>query len=131
SDIRFALRWLRKSPAFTLVAVASLAIGIGFNAALFAIVDAVLFRPLPVADPGRLVDVFTSGTPSASTERYGTSSYADYLDLRAQNDVFDDLVGYSPMFGPLNLDGRSRLVLGEAVTGNYFKVFGVGAAAGR
>ena len=131
TDVRFALRWLRKSPAFALVAVASLAVGIGFNTALFAIVDAVLFRPLAVAEPARLVDVFTSGASSSAVERYSTSSYPDYLDLRAQNDVFEDLVGYTPMFGPLNLGDRSRLVLGEIVTGNYFKVLGVGAAAGR
>ena len=60
ADIRYALRWLRKSPGFTLLAVASLAIGIGFNTALFALVDALLFRPLPVAAPDRLVDVYTS-----------------------------------------------------------------------
>jgi macrolide transport system ATP-binding/permease protein len=131
TDVRFALRWLRKSPAFALVAVASLAIGIGFNTALFAMVDAVLFRPLPVADPDRLVDVFTSGANSTAVERYSTSSYPDYLDVRAQNEVFEDIVGYTPMFGPLNLGDRSRLVLGEIVTGNYFKVLGVGAAAGR
>ena len=59
SDVRYALRWLRRSPGFTLVAVASLAIGIGFNTALFTIVDALLFRPLPVERPDRLVDVFT------------------------------------------------------------------------
>jgi predicted permease len=131
TDVRFALRWLRKSPAFALVAVASLAVGIGFNTALFAIVDAILFRPLAVVDPGRLADVFTSGARSTAVERYGTSSYPDYVDLRAQNDVFEDLIGYTPMFGPLNLGDRSRLVLGEIVTGNYFKVLGVGAAAGR
>ena len=129
ADIRYAVRWLRKSPGFTLVAVASLAIGIGFNTALFAIVDAVLFKPLPVAAPDRLVDVFTSD--STGTVEFSTSSYPDYLDLSAQNDVFDGLVGYSPMFAALNLDGRSRLAMGEIVTGNYFQVFGVGAALGR
>jgi putative ABC transport system permease protein len=129
ADIRFAVRWLRKSPGFTLVAVASLAIGIGFNTAFFAIVDAVLFKPLPVAAPARLVDVFTSD--STGTLEYSTSSYLDYLDLNARNDVFEGLVGYSPMFAALNLDGRSRLAMGEIVTGNYFQVFGVPAALGR
>lgn len=129
ADIRYAARWLRKSPGFTLVAVASLAIGIGFNTALFAIVDAVLFKPLPVAAPERLVDVFTSD--STGKVEFSTSSYPDCQDLRAQNDVFDGLVGYSPMMAALNLEGRSRLAMGEIVTGNYFQVFGVGAALGR
>jgi predicted permease len=129
ADIRFAVRWLRKSPGFALVAIASLAIGIGFNTALFAIVDAVLFKPLPVSAPARLVDVFTSD--STGTVEFSTSSYPDYLDLNAQNDVFEAIVGYSPMFAALNLDGRSRLAMGEIVTGNYFQVFGVGAALGR
>ena len=131
TDLRHALRWLGKSPAFTLVAVASLAAGIGFNTALFAVADAVLFRPLPVVQPDRLVDVFTSGTGGASAEPFSTSSYPDYLDLRARNDVFEDVVGYSPMFGPLNLGDRSQLVLGEIVTGNYFRTLGVGASLGR
>ena len=68
SDVRFALRWLRRSPAFTLVAIASLAIGIGVNTALFTLVDAMLFRPLPVERPDRLVDVFTSGHSFESLE---------------------------------------------------------------
>jgi len=129
ADVRFALRWLRKSPGFTLVAVASLAIGIGFNTALFTIVDALLFKPLPVAAPDRLVDVFTSD--STGTVQFSTSSYLDYLDLQKQNDVFDGVVGYSPMFAAVNLDSRSRLAMGEIVTGNYFQVFGVRAAIGR
>jgi predicted permease len=129
ADVRFALRWLRKSPGFMLVAVASLAIGIGFNTALFAIVDAVLLRPLPVAAPEQLVDVFTSD--SSGTLEYSTSSYLDYLDLQKQNAVFEGVLGYSPMFAPLNLDSRSRLAMGEIVTGNYFQLLGVGAALGR
>ncbi|HEV3139354.1 MAG TPA: ABC transporter permease, partial [Vicinamibacterales bacterium] len=131
SDVRFALRWLRKSPGFTLVAVASLAVGIGFNTALFTVVDALLFKPLPVRDADRLVDVFTSGSADTGTFAASTSSYPDYLDIKAQNDVFEDICGYTAMFAPLNLADRSRLVLGEAVTGNYFQVLGVGAAAGR
>ena len=128
TDIRFSLRWLRKSPGFTLVAVASLAIGIGFNTALFTIADALLFKPLPVAAPNRLVDIFTSNSGFGP---FSTSSYPDYLDLRAQNEVFEDIAGYSPMFAALNLDNRSRLAMGEIVTGNYFRVLGVGAAIGR
>ena len=129
TDIRYAVRWLRNSPGFTLVAVASLAIGIGFNTALFAVVDALLFKPLPVAAEEQLVDVYTSDSTGSVT--YSTSSYPDYLDLNAQNEVFDGMVGYSPMLAPLNLDNRSRLVMGEIVTGNYFQVFGVSAAIGR
>ena len=129
ADIRFALRWLGKSPAFALVAIASLAVGIGFNTALFTIVDALLFKPLPVAAVDRLVDVFTSD--SSGSVEYSTSSYLDYRDLQARNDVFDGLVGYSPMMAAVNLDNRSRLAMGEIVTGNYFEMFGVHAAIGR
>jgi predicted permease len=130
SDVRYALRWLGRSPGFTAVAVASLAIGIGFNTALFTIVDALLFKPLPVSQPGRLVDVYTSASSARSSE-YGTSSYPDYLDLKARNDVFEDVVAYTPMFGALSTDGGSRLAMGEVVTGNYFQVLGVPAFMGR
>ncbi|MFI5179010.1 MAG: ABC transporter permease [Vicinamibacterales bacterium] len=129
SDIRFALRWLVKSPGFTLVAVASLAVGIGFNTALFTIVDALLFKPLPVSRPDELVDVFTSD--STGQAAFGTTSYPDFLDLASGSDVFQDLVGYSPMFGALGADTASRLAMGEIVTGNYFRALGVPAFMGR
>ena len=112
-----------------MVAVASLAIGIGVNTALFTIVDALLFKPLPVAAADRLVDLFTSD--SSGTVQFSTSSYPDYLDLQARNEVFDGIVGYSPMLAALNLDNRSRLAMGEIVTGNYFQILGVPAAVGR
>ncbi len=130
ADGRYALRWLARSPGFTFVAVISLAIGIGFNTALFTVVDALLFKPLPVRDPGSLVDIFTSSTASRSTE-FSTSSYPDYLDLKARTDVFEDVVGYSPMFGALSTGIGSRLAMGEISTGNYFRVLGVGAHIGR
>src|SRR5262249_36219582 len=107
------------------------AIGIGFNASLFAIVDALLFRPLAVVEPHQLVDVFTSGSIGTAAERFGTSSYLDYRDFAAQSDVFDGFVGYTPMFAPVKHAGRSRLILGETVCGNYFSVLGVGASIGR
>src|ERR1700750_2713673 len=93
SDVRYALRWLRRSPGFTVVAIASLAIGIGFTTTLFTLVDALVFRPLPVERVDRLADVFTSGGDS---ERYATSSYPDFLDFKAQNGVFTDMLAYSP-----------------------------------
>ncbi|HUH17211.1 MAG TPA: ABC transporter permease, partial [Methylomirabilota bacterium] len=127
-DLRYAARWLRRSPGFTAVAVLSLALGIGFNTALFSVLDAVLFRPLPVAAPDRLVDVFTSG---GDGDTYASTSYPDLLDFQAQKSVFDGMLGFSPMFAALNLPDRSRLVLGEVVTGNYFQVLGIQAAVGR
>ncbi len=127
NDVRFALRWLRRSPGFAAVAIASFAIGIGFNTALFTAVDAVLFRPLPVREPGRLADVFTS----SNHDTYATTSYPDLLDLKARNAVFEDMLGFSPMFAALNVGDHSRLVSGEIVTGNYFAMLGVDAAVGR
>jgi len=131
ADVRFAIRWLIRTPGFTAVAVASLAIGIGFNTALFAVVDALLLRPMPVVRPDRLVDIYTSSPGRGAADQYGTSSYLDYLDLNAHNQAFEEIAGYSPMFAALNLGDRSRLTLGEIVTGNYFRMLGVGAAAGR
>lgn len=127
-DVRLAVRWLRRAPGFTLLAAASLGLGIGFNTAIFSVIDALLLRPLPVDAPDELADVYTSARDG---DVYSTSSYPDYLDLRARNVVFSDMIGYSPMVGPLNLGDRSRLVLGEAVTDNYFQVLGVRTALGR
>jgi predicted permease len=129
SDSRYALRWLARSPAFTLVAVLSLAIGTGFNSALFSIVDALLFRPLPVERPDRLVDVYTSG--DGDGEAYATSSYADYVDFRDRNSVFAGVLAFSPSISAVRAGEQSRMALGEVVSGNYFQVLGVKAVVGR
>jgi macrolide transport system ATP-binding/permease protein len=123
-DVRYALRCLRRTPGFTAVAVITLALGIGFNSALFTIVDAALIRSLPVERPDRLVDL-------DSNSGGGTSSYADYLDFKARNDTLVDILAYSPMFAGLNVGERARFALGEVVTGNYFQLLGVRAAVGR
>lgn len=128
TDARYALRFLIRTPAFTAVAVASLAIGIGFNTTLFSVVDALLLRPLPVERPDRLVDVYTKG---ADGDTYSTSSYPDYLDYRSANGVFSDVLAFSPAIAALRTGDRNRLALGETVTGNYFQLLGVRPARGR
>ena len=128
-DIRYALRWMRRSPGFSAVAILSLGLGVGVNTAMFSLVDSLLFRPLPVTSPETLVDVFTTG---GDGDEYATNSYQDFLDLKAQNTVFTDMMGYSPMMAPLSLGGdRSRIALGQVVTANHFTMLGVQPFLGR
>ena len=127
-DIHYALRWMRRSPGFSVVAILSLGLGVGVNTAMFSLVDALLFRPLPVTSPETLVDVFTTG---GDGDEFATSSYQDFLDLKHQNTVFSDMVGYSPMMAPLSLGDRSRIALGQVVTSNHFAMLGVQPALGR
>jgi predicted permease len=128
NDVRYALRWMARSPGFSAVAVLSLGLGVGVNTAMFSLVDSLLFRPLPVASPDTLVDVFTTG---GDGDEYATSSYPDYQDLKARNTVFSDLMGYSPMLAPLSLGDRSRIALGQVVTSNHFSMLGVPPFLGR
>jgi predicted permease len=128
SDLRYAVRWLRRSPGFAAVAILSLGLGIGVNAAMFSLVDAILLRPLPVDHPETLVDVFTN---SPDGDEFATTSYPDFLDLKAQNTVFTDMLAYTPMFAPLNLGDRARLVMGHVVTSNHFDLLGVRPHLGR
>ena len=125
-DIRYAFRWLRRSPGFALVAVLSIGLGVGVNTAMFSLVDALLFKPLPVSAPSTLVDVFTT---SSDGDEYATSSFPDFMDLKAQNDVFADMTGYSPMLRAAGLGERSRLVVGQVVTSNHFTMLGRPAAS--
>ena len=127
-DLGYALRGARRNPGFTLAAVVSLAVPIGFNTTIFAIVDSLLFRPLPVVRPAELVDVYTSDPEG---DWYSTSSYQDYLDLRAENDVFTDMAAHVPMSAVVGVDDAASLVMGEAVTGNYFQLLGVQPVLGR
>ena len=126
-DFGYALRGARRNPGFAIAVIVSLAVPIGFNTALFTIVDSVLFRPLPLVRPAEIVDVYTSDPD----DRYTTSSYPDYLDLRADNDVFTDTAAHSPMLAVVRVDQDVDLVMGETVTGNYFRFLGVQPVLGR
>jgi predicted permease len=128
-DIRYALRGLRRSPGFALVAVLTLGLGIGANTAIFSVVNAVLLRPpAQVREPDRLVWLYTS---DYSGPRYGASSYADYLDFRAGATQLAGLAAFTPRSLDLGTGGAASRVLGEEVTGNYFAVLGVVPALGR
>ena len=127
-DLGYALRVARRSPGFTAAAVVSLAIPIGFNTAAFTTVDSLLFRPLPVSRPAELVDVYTS---DPGVERYSTTSYPDYLDLRAENEVFTGMAAHTSMVAAVRVDEDVDLVMGETVTGNYFRLLGVRPVLGR
>ena len=127
-DVGYALRGARRRPGFTLAAAVSLAIPIGFNTAVFTVVDSLLFGPLPVARPAQLVDVYTS---DPGVQRYSTTSYPDYLDLRAGNDVFTDMAAHSSMVAAVRVDGDVDRLIGEIVTGSYFGLLGVRPLLGR
>ena len=91
-DMSYAVRVLRKNPAFTATAVLTLALGIGANSAIFSVVNAVLLRPLPFADPGRLVLIFST---AKNGNRYDVSTYPDYADWRNQNRSFSDMAAFT------------------------------------
>jgi macrolide transport system ATP-binding/permease protein len=126
-DLRYGLRRLAMSPGFTLIAVLSLALGIGANTAIFSLFNTAALRPLPVAEPGRLVSL----TSAADSRVFPTFSYPNYKDLRDRAEVFDGLIAYR--FAPLSVsrDGAAERLWGYLVSGNYFEVLGVRPAHGR
>ncbi|HKE86042.1 MAG TPA: ABC transporter permease, partial [Vicinamibacterales bacterium] len=129
-DLRHSVRTLLKSRGFSLIAVLSLAIGIGGTAAVFSVADTLLLRPLAgITDPDRLVDV--GGT--RNRQPLDTMSYPNFADLRDRNTVFQGISAYRPVaeaFG-FAVDGTSQQVYGRVVSGNYFDVVGVTMALGR
>jgi predicted permease len=127
-DIRYALRGLRRAPGFTIVAMLTLALGIGVNSAIFSIVNAVLFRPLPVERPDELVNIYGHTATSSAHE---THSYPNYVEYRQQTTTLSSLIAYSNFFAHASIEGSSDLVVGELVTDNYFSTLGVRPAVGR
>jgi predicted permease len=128
-DIRYALRTLRRSPGFSIVAVLALALGIGANSAIFSLVDAVLLRGVPYANANRLVALI-GNVQRTVVERRG-NSFPDHADWRAQASSFDDMAAYSPMTLTLNAGGDPQPITAEAVSAPYFALLSVAAARGR
>ncbi len=130
-DISLAVRQLRKSPGFTLAAVLSLALGIGANTAIFTLLDQVLLRPLAVPHPEELVRLQWNGQNNAININGDSLSYPAYLDFRDRSQVFNGVICRFSVQLSVAFPGRTELLDGELVSGNYFDVLGVGPALGR
>ena len=129
-DLRFGLRMLLKKPGFTLIAVFTIALGIGANTSIFSVVNAVLLRPLPFDDPERLVMVWNKGAEAAGGDRTPLA-VADLLDWRAQSRSFVEIGAFqNVMFNYTGGESPER-VQGAGVTANFFSMLGAQAALGR
>jgi predicted permease len=124
-DLRYAARQLRRSPGFALTAILTLAVGIGANVVVFGVLNAVLFRPLPVADPGRLYEVIQRNQGDDN------QSYPDYVDYRARNSAFADMATYRIGMVGVSARGPAKKSWEYEVSGNYFDMLGVQPALGR
>jgi predicted permease len=131
TDIRFAVRSFAKAPVFTLVAVTSLALGIGANTAIFTLMDQVLLRVLPVENPDQLAMMFARGPHYGSNWGSNSMSHPMYLDFRNQNQVFSGLIARFATASSFSHNGQTERVGSELVSGNYFNVLGVKPAVGR
>lgn len=135
-DLRFGLRMLRKSPAFTVVAVLTLALGIGANSGIFSVMRQVLLQRLPVPHPEQLVLLYAPGERSghvSSDEGDGSESfsYPMYVDLRDHNSVFAGLAAKADFPVSVAIRGQTERAGAELVSGNYFEALGVHPAIGR
>jgi predicted permease len=128
-DLRYGMRRLLKQPGFTLIAVSTLALGIGANTAIFSVADKLLLRPLPVKDPAQLALV--SGETVNPKFLNNLFSYPDYVDYRAQNEVFTGLLAFAQLNVRYGEGEQPEKLSLETVSGNYFEVLGVPAAQGR
>ena len=137
-NIRYALRQFRSSPVFTAAAVLTLALGIGGTTAIFTLIDAVMLRSLPVADPGRLYrvgegdDCCVEGGPQ---DRWGLFSFSLFERLKAESPEFEEVTAFQAGHWQMSVrrdrEATARPLRSEYATGNYFSVLGVGAFGGR
>ncbi|HKP05104.1 MAG TPA: ABC transporter permease [Chthoniobacterales bacterium] len=127
-DLRYGARQLLKRPGFTLLAIISMALGIGANTAIFSLVDTVAFRPLPVRNASELQELY--GTLHNGAD-YTLQSYLNYKDYRDRNQVFSGLIAYRIIVASLSHNGNNERVWGTVVSGNYFDVLGVPLLLGR
>jgi putative ABC transport system permease protein len=127
-DIRYGARSLMKRPGFTVIALIALALGIGANTAIFSLVNAVLLRPLPFAEPDRLV--WAWGNVRTGSNRASVSP-PDFLDYRQQNTAFEEFAAFMPVALNLTGSGEPERLTAAGVTGNYFQALGVQPVLGR
>src|SRR5262249_32504567 len=127
-DLRFGLRMLLKNPGFTLVAVITLAMGIGANTAIFSFVNSLFLRPLPVPNPDRVARLYAEDTQG---RKFDVFSYPNYADLRDRSQTLQALAAHSHVAASVGLGGGAENTEGGVVTGNYFQGLRGNAAMGR
>jgi predicted permease len=130
-DLRFALRGIRRSPLFATVAILSLALGIGANTAIFTLLDQLMLRELPVKDPEQLVMLYQRGAHNGSNMGPRMHSYPMYQDFQQKAAPFSEVLCRRLVSTSASIDNRTERLTAEMVSGNFFSMLGVKAAAGR
>jgi predicted permease len=128
-DLRYGARMLRRNPGFAIVAILTLAIGIGANVIIFSIVNGVLLRPLPFPDSRRIVTLWETDANRGVVR--GTASAAEFLDWRDMNHSFQDLSGWRALYFTITGSGDPEQVWGSQVSGNFFRMLRVSPVLGR
>jgi predicted permease len=131
NELRLAVRGLRRSPLFATVAILSLALGIGANTAIFTLIDQILLRKLPVKHPDELVMLYQEGAHNGSNMGTRMHSYPIYQDLRKRAQPLADVICRRLVPASVSIDNQTERLEAEMVSGNYFSLLGVTAAAGR
>jgi predicted permease len=130
-DLRLAIRGLRRSPLFAIVATLSLALGIGANTAIFTLMDQILLRKLPVKDPDRFVMLYQQGLHNGSNMGTRMHSYPVYQDLQQRAEPLVEVICRRLAPASVSIDNQTERVSAELVSGNYFTMLGVKPAIGR
>src|SRR4029077_9924762 len=131
ADLRLAIRGLRRSPLFAAVAILSLALGIGANTAIFTLIDQILLRKLPVVAPDQLVMLYQQGSHNGSNMGPRMHSYPIYQDLQTRAEPLAEVLCRRLIPASVSIDNQTERLEAEMVSGNFFTMLGVKAAAGR
>jgi putative ABC transport system permease protein len=131
NDLKLALRQLRKSPAFTAIAIITLALGIGLNTAIFSVVNALLLKPLPFPAPQQLVAFGMTNTREKNQESLGSLSYPDFFDFRAQNRTLSSMAVFHTRPSALTSAEGATSLLGVKASAEFFDVLGVKPVMGH
>jgi predicted permease len=131
ADLRLAFRGLRRSPLFSIVAILSLALGIGANTAIFTLIDQVLLRKLPVTNPDELVMLYQQGSHMGSNMGSRMHSYPIYQDYQKRAEPLSEVLCRRLVAASVSIDNRTERLQAELVSGNFFSMLGVKPALGR
>src|SRR6476469_152320 len=131
TDLKYAFRMLIKAPVFAVIAILTLALGIGASSAIFSVIDTVMLRPLPFKNPEEIVHIWGRYANDKGKVRGNVHSYPDYVDLRDQSQSFVAMATYTRTGGTLSLSEDAKALEGVAITPEVFDVLGVQPLLGR